>query len=368
MGNIFYSCSGEGRGHASRARTIIEDLKGKHSITVYAPEHAYELLYPLYKNSEVKIKKIPGLLFYYNEMKKLDYFTTIVKSIDYLIKQSGIVDTIYRDIEREKPDLVITDFEPSLPKAAEKYGIPYISVDHQHFLATYDLSTLPISLQQMAMFMATTVNLFYMKQSETVVSAFYFPPLKKNCKNVQQIGIFLSKDIRDITPHDGKHVLVYMRRYLNNNLVKALEKCKSKVIIYTNEKCRSYRNIKFKKISPKGFIEDLADCRALVSTAGNQLIGEALYLGKPVFSIPEPGNYEQEINGHFLQKSGGGENVYMHMIDDHAIKRFLDRRGDYIGVVDRDKLIGNNHAYDIFDKYLVQSEKKNNTAFNLAVS
>ncbi|MFW6365900.1 MAG: hypothetical protein ACOC2H_05420, partial [Spirochaetota bacterium] len=65
---------------------------------------------------------------------------------------------------------------------------------------------------------------------------------------------------------------------------------------------------------------------------------------------------------------GGGENVYMHMIDDHAINRFLDRRGDYIGVVDRDKLIGNNHAYDIFDKYLVQSEKKNNTAFNLAVS
>jgi uncharacterized protein (TIGR00661 family) len=368
MGKIFYSCSGEGRGHASRARTIIEDLKHKHTITIYAPEHAYELLYPIYKNSEVTIKRIPGLVFYYNEMKKLDYFQTVVKSIDYLIKQSETVELLCRDIEDENPDLIITDFEPTLPKAAEKLNRPYISVDHQHFLTMYDLSSLPISLQQMALLMAPSINLFYMKQLESVVSAFYFPPVKKNSKNVTQVGIFLSKQVRNITPHVGKHILVYMRRYLDTKLLDSLKNSKSKVIVYTNEKIRGYRNIKFKKISPKGFIEDLANSRALVSTAGNQLVGEALYLGKPVLSIPEPGNYEQEINGHFLQRSGGGENVYMHMIDDNTVKNFLDRCDDYIGVVDKDRLIGNDAAYEVFEKYLSPKKDKNNSSLNLAVS
>ncbi len=367
MGKIFYSCSGEGRGHASRARTIIEDLKHKHRITVYAPEHAYELLHPLYKGTKVKIKRIPGLIFYYNEQKKLDYFQTVVKGIDYLVKRSDTVDKIYEDIIREKPDLIITDFEPSLPKAAEKAGVPYISVDHQHFLTTYDLSSLPISLQQMALFMAPSINLFYMKQAESVVSAFYFPPLKPNCKNVTQVGIFLSKQVRNQKVSDGKHVLVYMRRYLDDKLLKSLEKCKSKVIIYTNEKKKNYKNIKFKKISPTGFIEDLASCKALVSTAGNQLVGEALYFGKPVLSIPEPGNYEQEINGHFLHKSGCGENVYMHMIDDKTVKKFLDRRNHYKNAVDRKKLIGNFKAYEVFEKYLSRGSKKKASA-DLAVS
>jgi hypothetical protein len=35
------------------------------------------------------------------------------------------------------------------------------------------------------------------------------------------------------------------------------------------------------------FLEDLAGCRAVISTAGNQLIGVALYLCKPVCVMPE---------------------------------------------------------------------------------
>lgn len=352
MGRILYSCSGEGRGHASRARTIIEDLKDKHEITVYAPEHAYELLAPIYKKSQVTIRRIPGLIFYYNENKKLDYLKTIAKSVNYLAKQPEIVDGICRDIERCNPQLVITDFEPSLPKAAEKCGIPYISVDHQHFLSTYNLSALPSQLQQRAAFLAPSVNLFYMRQRETVVSSFYFPPLKKQCKNVTQVGVFLSRPIRSMTPHDGKHVLVYMRRHIDKTLLSSLARCGEKVILYTNEPCGWYKNIQCKKITPNGFIEDLATCRVLVSTAGNQLVGEALYFGKPVLSIPEPANYEQQINGHFLQESGGGENIEMEMINETTVSAFIRRSPAYAGIVNREQVAGNQKAYAVFGKYL----------------
>ena len=45
---------------------------------------------------------------------------------------------------------------------------------------------------------------------------------------------------------------------------------------------------------------------AVVSTAGNQLVGEALYLGKPVLVMPERVNFEQAINAHYLEQSGAG--------------------------------------------------------------
>ena len=37
----------------------------------------------------------------------------------------------------------------------------------------------------------------------------------------------------------------------------------------------------------KRFVDDLAGSAAMIGAAGNQLIGESLYLGKPLFVMPE---------------------------------------------------------------------------------
>ena len=38
MATIFYGLSGEGRGHATRARTIVEGLRKRHKVVVFAPD------------------------------------------------------------------------------------------------------------------------------------------------------------------------------------------------------------------------------------------------------------------------------------------------------------------------------------------
>lgn len=65
-------------------------------------------------------------------------------------------------------------------------------------------------------------------------------------------------------------------------------------------------NLVFRDIDEHRFLEDLATCDAMISTAGNQLVGEALYLAKPVLVLPEARNFEQYINAHFLARSGAG--------------------------------------------------------------
>lgn len=46
-------------------------------------------------------------------------------------------------------------------------------------------------------------------------------------------------------------------------------------------------NLEFRPPGNAEFIRDLAACRAVLSTAGNQLIGEAIHFRKPVLALPE---------------------------------------------------------------------------------
>ena len=87
-------------------------------------------------------------------------------------------------------------------------------------------------------------------------------------------------------------------------------------------------------------VEDLATSDALISTAGNQLVGEALYLGKPVFGMPEARNYEQYINGHFLKQSRAGDTMELEQFDAARLKGFLSRLDDYRANIDRQRING----------------------------
>ena len=54
------------------------------------------------------------------------------------------------------------------------------------------------------------------------------------------------------------------------------------------------------------FIQMLASCSGLVSTAGFESICEALYLSKPVMMVPVKGQYEQFCNAVDAQRCGAG--------------------------------------------------------------
>jgi len=353
MAKLFYSLSGEGRGHAARANTLIEDLRTDHEIVVYAPSLAYDMIYQAYYGAEnVSVIRIPGLSFQYNSHNRLDYGKSFTKSLDYIANSPGLIRFLCDDIEREKPDLVITDFEPALPRAAEKCHIPYISVNHQHFLTMYDLSSLPIHLRIKASFIGKTLKLFHNRQIKTVISSFYFPPLKKSAKDVEQVGVFINKMVRSLTPVDDGHILVYQRRFIDKNLIKTLSAKKRRVIIYNHAYHEKSGNIEFKTISPFTFLEDLAACSCLISTAGNQLIGEAMYLGKPVIAIPEPDNYEQQINAYFLAQSGAGIDCEIEQINADILDAFIANIPAFRTHIDKDRVPGNTAVSGLINSML----------------
>lgn len=352
MGRIFYSMAGEGRGHATRVRTVVEELRLDHQVVLFAPSVAYQFLSDVYRNSDdVEVREIPGLQFSYCD-RRLSYAKSIRKSLPYLFGLPELVNSMERLLKKEEPDLIVTDFEPSLPRAAKRLGLPFISFDHQHFLTTFDLSTLPCSLWLKAKSIAATIDLFYTGQRETIVSSFFSPGLRSDQTQAQSVGVMLRRDLQYVVPQDEGHLLVYLRRFAPPRLMEALRRCGCDVLIYGLGEHPRDGNLRYFEVNESGFLDDLINCQALISNAGNQLVGEALSLRKPVLAIPEEGNFEQAVNGHFLSLSGYGISRDANRFQTDDLKNFLDQAPLIRERINPEDVVGNDAAMATIRRYL----------------
>ena len=340
MATIFFSLSGEGRGHATRIRAVVESLREQHSIRLFTSGDAYKFLAPIYRGTEVALHRIAGLRFHYTETRRLDFTRTGSEALRYLRRLPMLRRMLARHLERERPDLIVTDFEPALPRAGRRLGIPFVSLDHQHFLTTYDLGGLPRHLRWHARYMGLIVRGYFSGQRESIVSSFYFPPLRRGCEGVTQVGVMLRPEILAAPATAGGHLVAYWRRFVAPPVLEALAASGREVRVYGLGAQPRRGNLVFREIDETRFVEDLATCDALVSTAGNQLVGEALYLGKPALVMPEARNFEQYINAHFLARSGAGDWVEMEKATPAHLRRFLGRLDEFRGCIDRRRMNG----------------------------
>ena len=339
MARIFYSMAGEGRGHATRVRAIVEQLRPDHEFTLFAPAAAYDLLAAAYRGTDVRVLRIPGLMFHYSN-GRMDFLRTIASAAGYLRKLMPLVRRLEVAIRDEQPDLLITDFDPALPRAAQHCGVPYLSIDHQNFLVDCDLSCLPWRLRTLANLMTPVVKAYYHRQATKVISSFYFPPLRHSRPNIVQAGVLLRPEVLEAIPERAGHLLVYLRRFASPAVLEALRRCGREVRIYGLGELPRTGLLRFLPVDEQMFLDDLASCDALISNAGNQLLGEALYLGKPVLAIPEAKNFEQEINAHFLKAEGGGDWVEADRFDLPTLMQFLHRIDQPWTAVNRHRING----------------------------
>ena len=352
MGKIFYSVAGEGRGHATRVRTMVEELRNEHEIILFAPNVAFEFLNAVYRDADdVEVRQIPGLQFRYRE-RRVSYLDSIWQSAPYLRSLPELVDSMERLIRDQQPDLIISDFEPSLPRAARRLGRPFLSFDHQHFLTAFDLSSLPWSLWLKAKSIAATIDLFYSGQRETIISSFFSPPLRPGLSGITSVGVMLRRELQYAIPADEGHLLVYLRRFAPPRLMEALHRCHREVFIYGLGERPRDGNLRYYEVNESGFLDDLINCHAIVSNAGNQLVGEALSLRKPVLAIPEEGNFEQSVNGHFLEQSGYGISRDSKNFENEYLKTFFELVPVIRERIDPDSVVGNSAAINAIRRHL----------------
>ena len=333
MARIFYSMAGEGRGHATRVRTLVEHLKSEHELHLYAPGDAYDFLQRFYgpdsPDPAVRLVRIPGLRFKYTG-GKLNLFGSISRGLRYAVwGLPRLVRAFRRRIQADRPDLILTDFEPALPRAALRERVPFLSVDHQQVLVACDLSALSMELRWYAWWMGWAIRWHYAGHSRGMMTAFYQPAVIPGFEQLQLVGPIIRPEVTSITPADEGFLLSYLRKTTPARVVESLARSPYPVRIYGLGELPPVGPLTFHPIHEQTFVEDLAACRAVISAAGNQLLGEALFLGKPVLAIPEEIHHEQRINAHFLRAMGAGDWTTLERFDDDVFTRFLGRLDEF---------------------------------------
>jgi len=344
VAHIFYSMAGEGRGHATRVRTVTDLLRTRHEVTLLAPGDAYELLEPAYRGTDVRVQRLTGLRFAYDRRQRISQLGTARLVARYLRAMGQVLDDVAALMRFHRADLLITDYDPGGPRAARRAGVPYVALDHQSCFTFGDFSWLAAPLRRRVQLVRAINWALYHEQVHTISSSFFRPDPLPGARDVTFVGSMLRANLLAATPAFGEHVTAYCRRTVTENVLEALAAAPLPVELFGLGEHAPRGAIRFRAISESAFMESLATCSAVIASAGNQLLGEALYLGKPFLALPEVGQHEQAVNVAWLERLGAGRGIDPRRLGAAEVATFLEQAPGFRERVDRSFAAGNAAA------------------------
>lgn len=324
LASVLYAFCGYGRGHLSRALAVSAALRGAgHEVTFRAGGPAYAALRALGE----PVEPVPALqqVIAGNRVR---FLATARANAPHAVGTPETTAALAAALREARPDLVVSDLEPFVHRAAQRVGVPVVSLSHQQVL-TEARCTVPVGYRPSAAATALGVRILVPRRpARVVVPTFFFPPVRRPERAVL-VPPVLRPDVRALRPSAGKHVLVYLNEGTGcEPLLKTLRAVDALFVVYGAAPVASpeaYPNLRFRTPSSGGFLRDLAACRAVVTTAGFTLLSEALYLGKPILALPNRGFFEQVLNALYLRASGRGDAVLGRLPGPAEIATFLTR-------------------------------------------
>ncbi len=309
-----------------RALAVLPELASRHELLIFAGSDAYDALSAAYD-----VIRIPTLKFVMKPNGKRSTFRTIVRNAPGMLDlswggpASGMV---AEALEAFAPDVIVSDSEPWTHHVAARMKIPRISFDHFGVLVH---CRWPMSWRDRLALRGEAV--VYRKLIGTpdrvVIASFYAPPARR--EGVKVVGAVLRSAVREKSATDGEHLLVYFSNGQKNYapaIHQALTELDLPVWVYGAPRDGRDGNVEFRPLSNTQFVEDLASCRAVFSTAGNQLISEAMHFGKPLLLMPED-SLEQQLNAATVQRLEYGMHAPRNQVSSRMIQQFLAGRDAY---------------------------------------
>lgn len=321
MARILYGIAGEGMGHATRSKPIIEHLlKNKHEVVIITSRKPYEFL----KNEFQNVHNIHGMHISYKNNRARHLRTLIENTIRLPKGLFFSIRKLAKIIREFKPDIAITDFEPFTSIISRFYKIPVISIDNMHILTNCRHM---IKKRHLRAFLTAKliISSLVVKADYYLITTFFYPKITK--KSTFLFPPVLRQEIREAKSTAKGHILVYQTSQTNKRIISVLKRVNRKFIVYGWNDERTYANIAFRKFNEKNFVRDLASSEGIITNGGFSTISEALYLGKPVLSEPIKSHFEQMINAIYVDKLGYGE--FQITISADSVNRFISNLDRY---------------------------------------
>ncbi len=320
---ILYGVVGEGMGHAMRSRVILEHLVSQgHEVEIMASGRAVDFLSKRFP----EVNRIHGLHIIYEENRVRRGKTLWSNVLKGAAGLPGNIDAYFKLIEDFSPEAVISDFESWTYFYGKAHRLPVISIDNMQIInrCTHP----PEILEGYATDFQITKAFVKSKLpfcDHYLITTFFRPELRKDRTSLHPP--ILRPEILAAAPRDGNHVLVYQTAEGYGSLLDALKESGLECRIYGMRRDLKEEvvegNLRFRPFSEAGFIDDLASSLGVIASGGFTLMGEAVYLHKPMLAVPLGRQFEQVMNARYLQHLGYGR--FAPDLDDAAtILRFID--------------------------------------------
>lgn len=352
---ILYGVVGEGMGHATRSRVVLEHLVQHHDVHIVVSGRARDYLAKRFEN----VHNIWGFTINYegNSVKK---WQTVLQNLKGAItgwpqnvkKYFELVDTF-------APDVVISDFESFSYLFGRNHFLPVISVDNMQIInrCKHDAELLAGHEDQFEL-TKSIVKSKLPGAFHYLITTFFYPDVRK--ERTTLAPSILRPDILQAKSEQGDHLLVYQTMTTNTALIDQLKASGVECRIYgfRRDLTSDVRdgNLLFRPFSEAGFIDDLRTARGVVGGGGFTLMSEAVYLRKPFLSVPVEGQFEQVLNALYLQRLNYG--MYAKALDGEVLGRFLERVPDCAKSLAGYSQDGNKLLLAKLDELLVQAAEK----------
>jgi uncharacterized protein (TIGR00661 family) len=355
---ILYGVVGEGMGHATRSKVVCEHLIASgHDVKILVSGRAHSFL----AKSFPDVVEIRGLTIKYvnNRMDRDGTFARNFLAAPAMLAAN--VGTYFEKVARFRPDAVISDFDSFAYLFAKRHRLPVMSIDNQQLVSRCRLGKfakqgVKVDYQMTKAFVRAKLPAC----DHYVVTTFFYPPVRgKYSKNTTLVPPIVRRSILEAKDRArrGEHVLVYQTSTSDTKLLGELQAVEdARFVVYGLRRNARQGNCTIKEFNEEGFVDDLAGCRAVVSNGGLSLIGEAVYLGKPIFSVPVRNQYEQVLNARYLEELGYG--LAAERIEADVLRLFLKEAPKYAARVARHKQDGNRELFDVVDRVLERFARK----------
>lgn len=273
MTSIEYFVHGHGRGHASRAASVIPRLRAEgHTVRVHAGGDAGDLLRDVAPRTPV----LPGWRMPW----------------DLASRTAG---DVYR-FTRGRPGLVVSDGDQAALAAAWLRRIPAIAVGHD---LVFTSCRLPPVLPSASRWYQR-INASIPTALPTARVAVHFLPVEPMTPDVHVARPDLPIDLHGEICDEG-FVLGYFYDRRGRAVVHALARAGLPVEAYgaVGEDGEQ----RFERAS---FRDKLRRCAAVASSAGSNVLAECVLLGKPVLAVHDRRHTEQALNAALVERAGVG--------------------------------------------------------------
>ncbi|MFA4886830.1 MAG: MJ1255/VC2487 family glycosyltransferase [Candidatus Nanoarchaeia archaeon] len=302
MAKILYGVCGIGIGHAIRSSEVITHLRKKHEVLVLSSGTAY----PHLKKKLPNVHLVPGFEFAFKK-NSIQNVRTILKNIAKLNAQTyHLFKNVTQKLDQFQADLVISDMDTFSMYYAKDHQLPLITLDNQHYLF-YGNYKAPDEYAVGSIKGKLALKIATLPADKYLVLSFPKTHLKPDTP-AELFNPILRKEIFTVKSITRDYIFVYQSMPTDKHLINLLKKIKENFIVYGFNLEKKEGNITFKKFHEgKKYLQELANAKAIISSAGFTLLSEALYFQKPIFALPIKKHFEQTLNALYLKQHQFGD-------------------------------------------------------------